>query len=92
MPFVSSSWTAFAGQNDVRSALHVPMIYENVEAEPVHWEYRTLRVDTREQELPDETTLNEMGQQGWLLAGLLDQRVSNAGSSVSYYFVRQQAS
>ena len=80
------SQKVFAGQNDVLPGLHVPMVYEHVPASPPEWEYHVLSVDTREATLPDETALGELGKQGWLLVGVLEQR----GSFVHYYFVRQK--
>ncbi len=60
-------------QGDLPGSLHVPMVYEHVPVEPVRWEYRVLTVDTREEDLPDAVQLNELGAQGWLLVGLLNQ-------------------
>ncbi len=60
-------------QGNVPGSLHVPMVYEQVTVEPAHWEYRVLTVDTREEDLPDAVQLNELGAQGWLLVGLLNQ-------------------
>ena len=85
-----SSWGHFAGQNDVQPALHVPMVYENIAASPQHWEYHVLSVDTREEELPNDARLNELGAQGWLLVGVLESRASETHVRVYYYFVRQQ--
>lgn len=85
-----SSWGQFAGQNDVQPALHIPMVYESIAASPQHWEYRVLSVDTREEELPDEARLNELGAQGWLLVSVLEPRQSSADGRVYYYFVRQK--
>jgi len=65
----------FSEQRDVPASLHVPMVYEQVMVEPVHWEYRVLAVDTREEDLPDAVQLNELGAQGWLLVGVLEQRL-----------------
>ncbi len=70
-----------------RSATFVPMVYENTDPTPIRWEYRVLTIDTREQELPDAAQLNELGSDGWILAGMLDSR--SEGSFVYYYFVRQ---
>ena len=67
-------------QKDVHSSVHVPMVYERVPAEPVHWEYRVLTVDAREEDLPDTVRLNELGAEGWLLVGVLDQRVTRMSS------------
>lgn len=91
MLFTPSSWRSLAGQNDVQPSLHVPMVYENVPSSPIYWEYRVLSVDTREEDLPDEAHLNELGSQGWLLISVLKQRLAETGSRISYYFVRQKA-
>ncbi|HEY3991558.1 MAG TPA: hypothetical protein VGM01_01650 [Ktedonobacteraceae bacterium] len=85
-----SSWGRFAGQNDVQPALHVPMVYENIAATPQRWEYHVLSVDTREEELPDDARLSELGAQGWLLVGVLESRASETQARVYYYFVRQK--
>lgn len=90
MLFNTSSWRHFAGQNDVPLTLHVPMVYENVPASTLHWEYRVLSVDTREEALLDEARLNELGAQGWMLVSVLDQRQAGSGGHVHYYFIRQQ--
>lgn len=79
--------TSLSGQSDVRPALPIPMVYEHVPIDPIHWEYRVLHVDTREKALPDVAQLNELGDQGWLLVGVLN---IGDGRHVQYYFVRQQ--
>jgi hypothetical protein len=80
-----------SGQPDVRSSLPLPMVYESVPAAPTVWEYRVLTIDTSERALPDAAHLNEYGQEGWLLAGMLDERNRGSGMFVHYYFVRQKA-
>lgn len=85
-----SSWGFFSGQNDVQPALHVPMVYESVAASPPTWEYYVLSVDTREEALPDEARLRDLGTQGWLLVGVLEPHQSEGRSRVYYYFVRQK--
>ena len=65
-----SSWGHFAGRDDVQPALHIPMVYESITASPQHWEYRVLSIDTREEALPDEARLSELGTQGWLLVSV----------------------
>lgn len=77
-------------QKDVRFAVPIPMVYENVQHEPVRWEYRVLSVDAREEDLPSTEQLNELGNQGWLLVGILDQGATGRSSLVQYYFVRQR--
>jgi hypothetical protein len=86
-----SIWRHFTGQNDVQPILHVPMIYENLPYSAPRWEYRVLRVDAREEGLPDQAYLNELGAQGWMLVSVLEQSRSESGSIVYYYFVRPQA-
>jgi hypothetical protein len=49
------------------------MVYEQMPVEPVRWEYHVMIVDTREMDLPDTAQLNELGAQGWLLVGILNQ-------------------
>jgi hypothetical protein len=78
------------GQQDVRPMLPLPMVYENVPEIPTNWEYKVLTVDTREMDLPDVAALNELGDQGWLLTSVLDQRTSHGSTFVHYYFVRQK--
>ncbi len=79
-----------SGQPDVRSSMPLPMVYESVQEAPTNWEYRVLTIDTRERALPDATHLNEYGHEGWLLAGMLDERNRGEGLRVHYYFVRQK--
>ncbi|HET8841206.1 MAG TPA: hypothetical protein VFN35_07045 [Ktedonobacteraceae bacterium] len=88
MFFTTLSWKAFSGQSDVQPSLHIPMVYERVPASPMLWEYHVLTVDTREAELPDEAALNELGNAGWLLVNVLEHKISERGSRISYYFVR----
>ena len=66
-------------QGNVPGSLHVPMVYEQMPLEPVRWEYHVLTVDVREMDVPDMAQLNELGAQGWLLVGILDQRTVGSG-------------
>jgi hypothetical protein len=66
-------------QGNAPGSIHVPMVYEQMPVEPVHWEYHVLTVDTREMDVPDTSQLNELGSQGWLLVGILDQRTTGSG-------------
>jgi len=77
-------------QRDVHLPLPLPMVYEDAPVVPAQWEYHVLTVDTREEELPTEAQLNELGKEGWLLVGLLDQRAYKENGRVSYYFARLQ--
>jgi hypothetical protein len=87
MLFPHSSWAKLTGQNDVQSSLHVPTVYVDVPARPLLWEYHVLTIDTREEALPNEALLNELGGQGWLLTSVLEQRLAE-GARVHYHFVR----
>ena len=90
MLFTTSSWKSLAGQNDVQPTLHIPVIYENVPASLPRWEYRVVNVDAREEALPDDAYLNDLGAQGWLLVSVQEQRLPESKTLVHYYFVRQQ--
>lgn len=81
--------TWMAEHHEIRSSVHVPMVYEKVATEPTRWEYHVLAVNTGEQALPTAEHLNELGQKGWVLAGMLDERASGKGVMVHFYFVRQ---
>ena len=74
-------------QKDVRQSQFIPMVYEPVSHDPITWEYRVLTVDVREHDLPSEAQLNELGSQGWLLAGLLH---AEQHGIAHYYFLRLQ--
>lgn len=92
MSIAMSFHKALYGQTDDRSpvAMPLPIVYENVPVAPTHWEYRVLTIDTREEALPDTALLNELGNEGWLLAGMLDQKTHERSGFVHYYFVRQK--
>jgi hypothetical protein len=81
-----------SGQTDERSPIPMPLpiVYENVPLEPTHWEYRVLTIDTREETLPGVALLNELGNEGWLLVGMLDEKTNARSALVYYYFVRQK--
>ncbi len=70
----------FSEQANNPASLHVPMVYEQMPLKPVQWEYHVFAVDTREMDIPGTTQLNELGTQGWLLVGILDQRGSGSAS------------
>ena len=74
-------------QKDVRVFPPVPMVYEQVPAQTVTWEYRVLSVDTRENPLPGVAELNDLGSAGWLLVSVVK---TGEREPVLYYFVRQQ--
>jgi hypothetical protein len=66
------------------------MVYENVRVELANWEYHVLTIDAREETLPDAARLNELGREGWLLVGIVDQGATGRSSLIHYYFVRQK--
>ena len=74
-------------ETEGKAVLHIPMVYE--QAAPPRWEYHVLSVEPAEKALPNEGTLNSLGKDGWIMAGLLDERMSGRGKLVHYYFVRQ---
>lgn len=88
--FVQSSWSRMGEKAEGRISGYVPMVYEKVVSKPAPWEYQLLSIDTRAAALPDEERLNALGSEGWILAGMLDERVSSSGHSVYYYFARQR--
>jgi hypothetical protein len=55
----------------------------------MRWEYQILSIDTNEKALPDTERLNELGREGWLLNGVLNEGSTGHVSLVHYYFVRQ---
>ena len=63
LPFQKAN--GLSDQGNVPGSLHVPMVYEQLPVEPVHWEYHVMIVDTREMDIPDAAHLNELGAQGW---------------------------
>jgi hypothetical protein len=65
------------------------MVYEDVPVQPTRWEYYVLTIDTFTKALPDAERLNELGREGWLLNGVLNQGPTGDVSLVHYYFVRQ---
>ena len=86
MYLTRSTHRMMAEQQTERSALFIPRVYESAAAPS--WEYHVMSVDPREEELPGEEQLNELGQSGWLLIGMLDERATGKGSHVYYYFTR----
>jgi hypothetical protein len=79
-----------ADMPETRSSVHVPMVYEKVDTQPMQWQYHVLKIDTREEPLPDADQLNTLGHDGWILTGMLDERATGKSAFVYYYFVRQK--
>jgi len=71
-----------------------PFMLSSIPVVPVapaqaRWEYRVVAVDLREEAPLDATRLNELGTEGWLLAGMLEEQTrSGAAPRIHYYFVR----
>jgi len=65
------------------------MIYEPAPSALPRWEYHVLTIDPQEASLPNADQLNVFGREGWVLAGLLDERMTGRGKLTYYYFVRQ---
>lgn len=68
------------------SMLSMPIVYEA--AEPQRWAYRVVTIDPREEEPLSEERLAELGNEGWLLAGIFHHTIGQHTSRVLYYFVR----
>lgn len=69
--------------------LPMPIVYERV-AEKVHWEYRVITVDLREEPPLDEERMGAIGADGWLLADIVQlPDAREAIRTLIYYFVRQ---
>jgi len=66
------------------SYIPAPMVFEP--AEPQRWAYHVVRIDLREDEPLDEDTLNALGADGWLLAGIVEPHTSRP--YLYYHFVR----
>lgn len=78
-----------AGTDDQRITLPpVPIIYENLPAEPTRWEYRCLIIDPQREDVPREEELAKLGAEGWALAGVLDQSRSVSQPFIYFYLIR----
>jgi hypothetical protein len=66
--------------------LPLPMVYEA--AEQPKWEYRTVTIDPREEAPLDDARLNELGAEGWLLAGIAQFPGGERVTRIIYCFVR----
>jgi hypothetical protein len=82
-------YTQMSTGPEVRSPAHIPMIYEPAPSTPSRWEYHVLTIDLQEASLPNADQLNAFGHEGWVLVGLLDERMTGKGNLIHYYFVRQ---
>ncbi|WP_376796353.1 hypothetical protein [Thermogemmatispora sp.] len=76
-------------QEHIQSTLHIPIVYEEHQPEPPRWEYRLISLDPREEPLLSEASLARLGQEGWLLQAVVDERASGSGTQLHYYFVRR---
>ena len=86
---ITPSCSNLLTSSEVRSFAHIPMIYESVPTTPLRWEYHVLTLDPQEVSLPDTHQLNSFGREGWVMIGLLDERMTGKGKVIHYYFVRQ---
>ena len=81
--------TRMSISSDIRSSVHIPMIYEPAPSILLHWEYHVLTIDPQEVCLPDADQLNAFGREGWVLVAILDEHMAQKGKLIHYYFVRQ---
>jgi hypothetical protein len=63
-----------------------PIVFEAA-AQP-KWEYHAISIDPREESPLDEGRLTELGQDGWLLAGIIATPGGDRVTRITYYFVR----
>jgi hypothetical protein len=89
MLIMQSYYTHMSTNPEVRSLAHIPMIYEPAPSTSLLWEYHVLTIDIQESSLPDANQLNSLGREGWILSGLLDERMTGKGKQIHYYFIRQ---
>jgi hypothetical protein len=64
------------------------MLFVPAPKDPSRWEYRVVIVDTREDEPLEETRLTSLGEEGWLLAGVVQPATGFTTGKLYYYFVR----
>lgn len=81
--------TSLAENQAGKPSFFIPTVYEKETPQTPRWEYHVLVIDPREAALPDAEQLNALGQDGWILVGVLDERATGRGSLVYYYFTRQ---
>jgi len=82
-------YTRMSAGPEVRSSLPIPTVYEQVPARPLHWEYQVLSIETKETPFLSAENLNVLGKEGWMMVGLQDERATDRGTKVHYYFMRQ---
>jgi hypothetical protein len=87
MPYFTPVTCTSAGASRL-PALPTPVVFEPLG--PQRWEYHTISLDPREDEPLDESALNALGNDGWLLAGMLPADGGMRGR-ITYYFVRAAA-
>jgi hypothetical protein len=63
-----------------------PIVFEAA-AQP-KWEYHAISIDPREESPLDEGHLSKLGQDGWLLAGIIGTPGGDRVTRITYYFVR----
>lgn len=61
---------------------HVPMVYVE---EQVQWQYKQVVRRLEKEEAPTEEELNELGEQGWELTGILMSK------PVAYFYFKRPA-
>jgi hypothetical protein len=68
-----------------RAPIPTPVVFERTDPMRPTWEYRVEEVDLRETAPLGEDALNDLGREGWLLAGLFEDAKR---SRLRYHFVR----
>ena len=67
-------------------SLPMPVVFDEVG--PQRYEYHVVSIDPREDEPLDESALQALGKDGWLLAGILPPTEGGSSKRLVYYFVR----
>jgi hypothetical protein len=84
MPYFTPPY--FLNAEGARSGpLSMPVVFDEVG--PQRYEYHVVSLDPREDEPLDETALQALGKEGWLLAGILPP-ADGAAKRIVYYFLR----
>lgn len=65
----------------------MPIVYERV-SEPTRWEYHSVAIDLREDEPLDESALNALGADGWMLVSVSQPASKSESAWLIYYFMR----
>lgn len=66
--------------------MQTPIVFERTD--PPRWAYHVVTIDPREEPPLDEARLAELGDDGWLLAAVVQFPTGAAPTRLLYHFVR----